>query len=183
MKDLYAILGVSKTASQEEIKKAYRALAFKYHPDRNPGDKSAEEKFKEINDAYDVLGDEAKRKQYDMQGSYQANQGFSQGPQNQQSAYQRDPFDDFFNDAGFSQNRNNYRYTYTYSTGNRNKQNSKFSLSALLLSILQVVFCFLLLRYSTSFVFFPMFFFLPLGGLFSGVASIFRNLKRLFNRK
>ena len=53
-KDYYAILGVNKSATQEEIKKAYRKLALKYHPDRNPGDKTAEEKFKEINEAYDV---------------------------------------------------------------------------------------------------------------------------------
>ena len=62
------MLGVSKTASTDEIKKAYRTLAFKYHPDRNPGDKAAEEKFKAINAAYDVLGDETKRSQYDRFG-------------------------------------------------------------------------------------------------------------------
>ena len=69
MKDLYTELGVSKTASADEIKKAYRELAFKYHPDRNPGDAAAEERFKNINAAYSVLGDEAKRSQYDMYGS------------------------------------------------------------------------------------------------------------------
>ena len=62
--DLYAVLGVAKTASTDDIKKAYRILAFKYHPDRNPGDKNAEEKFKAINAAYDVLGDETKRAHY-----------------------------------------------------------------------------------------------------------------------
>lgn len=65
MKDYYSILGVSRNATQEEIKEAYKRLAKKYHPDRNPGDKSAEEKFKEINEAYQVLGDPEKRKQYD----------------------------------------------------------------------------------------------------------------------
>lgn len=65
-KDFYSILWVSKTATQDEIKKAYRKLAMKYHPDRNKWDKQAEEKFKEIGQAYDVLGDEKKRKQYDM---------------------------------------------------------------------------------------------------------------------
>lgn len=65
MKNYYEILGVSKDASQEEIKKAFRELALKYHPDRNPEDSSAEEKFKEINEAYQVLGDVQKRKRYD----------------------------------------------------------------------------------------------------------------------
>lgn len=68
-KDYYKILGVSKTASQDEIKKAYRKLAVKYHPDKNKGDKQAEERFKEISEANNVLSDPEKRKQYDELGS------------------------------------------------------------------------------------------------------------------
>ena len=68
-KDYYEILGVSRNASEKEIKSAYRKLARKYHPDTNKGDKQAEEKFKEINEAYEVLGDPAKRKRYDTLGS------------------------------------------------------------------------------------------------------------------
>jgi len=68
-KDYYAILGVSKTATQEEIRKAYRKLAKKYHPDTNKGDKTSEEKFKDVGEAYEVLGDEEKRKKYDMFGN------------------------------------------------------------------------------------------------------------------
>lgn len=67
-KDYYEILGVKKDASQEEIKKAYRRLARKYHPDVNPNDKTAEQKFKEINEAYEVLGDPKKRAEYDQFG-------------------------------------------------------------------------------------------------------------------
>lgn len=67
-KDYYEVLGVSKTASEEEIKKAFRKLAKKYHPDMNSGDKEAENKFKEINEAYEVLGDKEKRSKYDQFG-------------------------------------------------------------------------------------------------------------------
>ena len=68
-KDYYKILGVDKTASSDNIKKAYRKLARKYHPDVNPNDKTAESKFKELQEAYDVLKDEKKRKEYDELGS------------------------------------------------------------------------------------------------------------------
>lgn len=68
-KDYYATLGVGKTASKEEIKKAYRKLAKQYHPDANKGDKASEDKFKEISEAYEVLGDDEKRKKYDMFGN------------------------------------------------------------------------------------------------------------------
>lgn len=64
-KDFYKVLGVPKTASQEEIKKAYRKLARKYHPDANKGDSDAENRFKEVSEAYDVLSDEKRRKEYD----------------------------------------------------------------------------------------------------------------------
>ena len=67
-RDYYEVLGVSKTATKDEIKKAYRKLAIKYHPDKNQGDASAEEKFKEATEAYDVLSDEKKRSAYDQFG-------------------------------------------------------------------------------------------------------------------
>jgi molecular chaperone DnaJ len=67
-RDYYEVLGISKSASADEIKKAYRKVAMQYHPDRNPGDKSAEEKFKEAAEAYEVLSDQEKRAQYDRFG-------------------------------------------------------------------------------------------------------------------
>lgn len=113
-KDLYHVLGVSKSSSADEIKKAYRKLAMQYHPDKNPGDKKAEEKFKEISGAYDVLSDPEKKRNYDQFGSPDGNPfagaggpggpfgGFrhqrSSGPGSQGFAGE-DPFADIFGDA------------------------------------------------------------------------------------
>src|ERR1700726_4032420 len=69
-KDYYSLLGIKKTATADEIRKAFRKLARKHHPDVNPGDKKAEERFKEISEANDVLSDEKKRKVYDSLGYY-----------------------------------------------------------------------------------------------------------------
>ena len=77
-KDYYDILGVSKSASDPEIKRAYRKLAMKFHPDKNPNKKEAEERFKEINEAYAVLSDKEKRKQYDTIGAEGFRQRFTQ---------------------------------------------------------------------------------------------------------
>ena len=106
-KDYYTVLGVTKKASQDEIKKAYRKLAVKYHPDKNPGDKTAEDKFKDISEAYEVLKDPEKRKQYDQLGAnwkkYQ-HAGYGQGPFEQRTGgrtyYEGDG--DFFGSSGFS---------------------------------------------------------------------------------
>lgn len=78
-RDYYEVLGVSKTATPEEIKKAYRKKAIQYHPDKNPGDKEAEEKFKEAAEAYDVLSDSEKRAKYDQFGHSMGPQGFGGG--------------------------------------------------------------------------------------------------------
>src|SRR3954465_12468726 len=113
-KDYYKILGVAKTATQDEIKKAYRKLAVKYHPDKNPGDKKAEEKFKEITEANEVLSDPEKRKKYDTLGAnwkqYEhadfngaGGGGFSGGQRGGQTYYEYNGNpDDMFGGGGFS---------------------------------------------------------------------------------
>jgi molecular chaperone DnaJ len=94
-KDYYATLGVKKTATQEEIRKAFRKAARKYHPDVNPGDKKAEEKFKEISEANDILSDEKKRKIYDQLGFYsdQIDPAQAEAYARQQSAGGQPPVD------------------------------------------------------------------------------------------
>lgn len=95
-KDYYKTLGVDKKASDAEIKKGYRKLAMKYHPDRNKGDKKAEEKFKELSEAYAVLSDKEKRKQYDTVGSAGFQQRYSQ-----EDIFQGFDFSNLFKEFGF----------------------------------------------------------------------------------
>ncbi len=103
--DYYQILDVPRSATSEEIKKAYRRLALKYHPDKNPGDKKAEERFKELTEAYQVLSDEKKRKAYDQFGHAGAHSGFAgggqQGPFSGFGGYSQGPenFQDIFSDV------------------------------------------------------------------------------------
>lgn len=103
-RDFYEVLGVTKTASDEEIKRAYKKMAIKYHPDRNPGDKEAEEKFKEAAEAYDVLRDPDKRARYDQfgpEGVSGAGAGFSGQSMNMDDIFSM--FGDIFGGhAGFS---------------------------------------------------------------------------------
>ncbi len=95
-RDYYEVLGLQKGASPEAIKKAYRKLAVKYHPDKNPGDKAAEDKFKEINEAYAVLSDPQKKGQYDQFGAAGFHQRFSQ-----EDIFRGFDVGDLFKDKGF----------------------------------------------------------------------------------
>lgn len=108
-KDYYSILGVDKKATKEEIKKQYRKMAQKYHPDRNPDNKAAEDKFKDVQEAYEVLGDASKREKYDRLGAnwkqYQdagAGFDFSQWAQQGGGRSHRASYDDVFGNSGFS---------------------------------------------------------------------------------
>src|SRR5690554_3913593 len=109
-KDYYSVLGVDKKATQAEIKKAYRKLAIKHHPDKNPGDEAAEERFKEIAEAHEVLSDPEKRKKYDELGSnwkHYENSDF--GPSGKSGSFRKrrtygdvNPEDYFGGGSGFS---------------------------------------------------------------------------------
>lgn len=98
-KDYYEVLGVAKDASADDIKKSFRKLAVKYHPDRNQGDTTAEEKFKEINEAYAVLSDAEKRKKYDTFGSSDFHQQYSQ-----EDIFRNFDFSGTFKDMGMGGN-------------------------------------------------------------------------------
>lgn len=103
-KDYYEILGIDKNSNEDDIKKAFRKLAIKYHPDKNKGDKEAEEKFKEINEAYQVLTDPQKKAQYDQYGTTDFAGGFDGGFDFSDMGGFGDIFDTFFG-GGFSGNR------------------------------------------------------------------------------
>ena len=139
MEDLYKILGVEKTATQDQLKKAYRKLAMQYHPDRNPGDKNAEEMFKKINEAYSILSDEEKRRQYDLYGNGQpqARSYYSQNADSENSYnyyYQGNPFEQWFRE---NQNRD-WTDQYEQNTRNYRKATKGAGFSAIISGIAMV---------------------------------------------
>ncbi|GCE47817.1 molecular chaperone DnaJ/curved DNA-binding protein [Thermosporothrix hazakensis] len=138
-KDYYKILGVTRGASTDDIKKAFRKMARKYHPDVNPGDRKAEEKFKEINEAYEVLSDPAKRRKYDTLGPNWQEQfgGFGAGRSAYRSPFDFDPsgpgFSDFFEalfgrQAGMSGGRTTVRNDFRRRAGDNIEQSVEVSL-------------------------------------------------------
>lgn len=189
MKDYYEILGVQKTATGDEIKKAYRNLAFKYHPDRNAGNKEAEERFKQITEAYDVLGDEKKRNEYDRYG-FQSNtySGYNNSYQNsynsnayQSNAYEsEDAFWDWFNNESARQNYQKQYYQSSYSNYRNNKSYTKFDITInFLLKIFQIFMGFFLIKILIWF--FPFGPLVCLGIIINGFSGAINSLRMLKN--
>lgn len=190
MKSYYEVLGIEKTATADEIKKAYRSLAFKYHPDRNPGDTVAEEKFKEISAAYDVLGDETKRRNYDLTGQTESYSN-NYNTYNRSSTYQNgNPFTDeetfwewFSNAQGYNyntQNYDNHRKTYTYNPFETQNLSKSQYFTMLISKGLQTFLGFMLLRI--------LFFLFPIGPIIcavlmiNGLKGVVTALKGLFSK-
>ena len=188
MEDYYEILGVAKGASADEIKKAYRNLAFKYHPDRNQGDKVAEEKFKRISEAYTVLGDEKKRADYDRYGSSEFANSYSQNAytnngynQSQQNPFQNEEaFWQWFG-GGESESKEN---RYYYSSSNEYEKHEETRMDLFTLFVLKVV------QTIAGFALFRMFFWLlPFGPLVclgiigTGISGAIKSLSRLIHFK
>ena len=195
MSDYYEVLGVSKTATQDEIKKAYRAMAFKYHPDRNPDNPEAEEKFKQISAAYDILGDESKRRDYDLGGYSTQSASYDNGQYQNQHQYEytySNPFgaDDAYwqwftggnqnNNQNNTQNNygNNYsrQYYYGNSTDERQSYSRRSALSELVGKILQTVASLFLFRIAWLI---PFGFIICFGVFINGVTGIFTSLRRV----
>lgn len=178
MEDYYALLGVSKTATQDEIKKAYRNMAFKFHPDRNPGDKAAEEQFKKINEAYSVLSDSEKRARYDAgrtqgQSSYQNWGGYGTWGGSNESY---DPFREWAN-YGASQRR-----YYSYSSADYEEPLGRGEAATKLgWKILQIFIGFWSLKF--SWLLFPIGPILSLSAIVNGFTGAGTALKALFGSK
>ena len=190
MSDYYEILGVPKTATADEIKKAYRTLAFKYHPDRNPGNAAAEEKFKQISVAYDILGDEAKRRNYDL-GGYSSD-NYSYNTSSSQSQYQRqyqytysnpygeDNFWEWFNNAqwrGRQQQTQNYQNYQNYSQDEEPQSRGAYA-STFFLKVLQTFVGFMFLRF--SWIIIPFGPIICIGVIVNGISGAIRALKGIF---
>ncbi len=178
MESYYDILNVEKTAGDDEIKRAFRKLAMKYHPDKNPNDKLAEEKFKKVNEAYSVLSDPQKRRSYDM-GGFSVNPEYSYSGQsyNSGSRANSDPFgqdDEFWEDI-FTAYRKNYEQQRRESYNNRPSRSS--GISFILRGVLSVIVGLLSIR---LLVIGPIGFLISIMFISNGVTKIRKGYKILF---
>ena len=193
MEDLYAVLGVSKNAGADEIKKAYRDAAFKHHPDRNPGNAAAEDAFKRINAAYSVLGDDAKRAEYDRYGSADSYAQAAYRNRAEQNGTQQDFADDPFSSDFWSwyeeamkngARGTNGSYFYRYTYGGQEQDSSEIKRAAFTSLLRHAVTFFLglfFLRY--SWILLPFGPILCLAAVVNGFTGAVRSLRTLFSPK
>ena len=192
MTDYYEVLGVPKTASADDIKKAYRKLAFKYHPDQNPGDKVAEEKFKQVTAAYDILGDETKRHQYDNAGynpfanstyGEYGEQTQSQWQNTYQNAYSNEDFWSWFTNANYAnQNKeqNPYEEEARYTRRTYRRYTKSGYLNMLILKLIQTVLG--MWSFRVSWILFPFGPLISVGIVIGGIAGVIRAIRGLLSR-
>ncbi|MFC2288834.1 DnaJ domain-containing protein [Treponema lecithinolyticum] len=192
MDDLYKILGVPSSASADEIKKAYREAAFKYHPDRNAGDSVAEDKFKKISAAYSVLGDETKRAEYDRYGStdeYARAASYTRQYGQTGQAYAQDPFGaDFWTwyeqamNAERAHGSNSfYRTSYTYEQQSEQSETKRDALVRFIRSALTFAAGLIFLRY--SWILLPFGPILCLAAVVNGFTGALRSIRILLSPK
>ncbi len=190
MKDYYKILGLERSASEDDIKKAYRTLAFKYHPDRNPDSKTAEAKFKEVNDAYQVLGDAVKRSEYDRYGSADENpfasyaSSYRRQTENAEYEYYGNPFGSeesfwtWFSSSNPNASEDYGRSRYEWSSSRGSKKTRSHVLSSLVLSVVQTVVGVFLLK-NLWWLLFPLGPMVCIGVAGTGIAGVVRSLREL----
>ncbi len=185
MKDYYEILGVQKNATDEEIKKAYRKLAIQYHPDKNPGDTVAEAKFKEINDAYQILSDPSKRRNYDMYGSSDSQNAYQSAWQSYRSSTgtsgssYSNPFEDAFNGSdSFWGSFYSSSDSHSYASNYRGKKTRAENFINFLFGVGQGILGIVLMRVFWWLI--PLGPILCLGLAGKGFVSAYRSLKGIF---
>lgn len=183
MEDLYSVLGVSKTAAADDIKKTYRKLAVKYHPDKNPGDKAAEEQFKKISAAYSVLGDEEKRRQYDMYGSTDAyatsNSAYNPYSSGTYSSGSADPFWEWFSQQAQQDYTSRRYYTYNNYDSRKEKPTKRDAFSMLVRGVLSFLLGIFFFRF--SFILLPFGPILCILAIVNGITSAVRAVQALLS--
>lgn len=179
MQDYYEILEVSHQASQDEIKKAYRELAFKFHPDRNSGNKTAEDKFKKINEAYSVLGDATKKAQYDLGGYTTEEQRRRDYAQQQAQRQQQGQYTwTFYGPFGTSQDSRDSNWEDPFT---RHSYTKEEAFSFLLRSVLSTTLGIVLFRFSLFFGIFGLI--ICVSAIGKGFVNSLKAIRLLWNLK
>ena len=179
MEDYYEILGVPKTATQDEIKKAYRNLVFKYHPDRNPNNPEAAKRMAQINSAYEVIGDEKKRAQFDAAGSNPFTSSY-QSYANQGDGETYDPFEQWRKAAYQNYSRH---YENSYSTYSNHRKEYRMSRPEAFVHVIKsaVIGMLGLIAMPYSIFIFPIGPIMSIAAIVKGATGVIYGISRLFS--